>query len=508
MDRRSDTAGEASRIWQGVRMLDIAAGPDPDAAARVLTIPSSWGQGAAGALAALAPGDGPVTLPRAAAAWIRPIAARARAAGQDGVAERLHELLLLRRAAPTVPVWQGALQDGVGEAATPLGFVLNLPAFHVAGAGFDADAFGDAAALAATALHLADPGATRFEVAMSDLDGLLALLGLDYDGAEARDVARNLAALLRARTSAALAGAQPDLLSRVPGWPAPPVCALPGLHAAAMAARAASLRCAGSQRCTAILPPGPADALLGVETGGIAPAFSPVSPDDAAAGGRLTRAAQARLAARGLSAEAALAAALSGDPVLPPASAAAHEAMHDAIAPFIQSMPPRPGRLPVPSLPPRRRDLPTRRRGWTQRTLVGGHRVNLTTGEYPDGSLGEIEIRVPRESAALRATLDHLAAAVSLGLQHGVPLQEYVDSLTLTRFGPAGAVEGDGAVRYATSVLDYVFRTLAHAYLGGCTVPEAGPGPDEDPAPLLPMELPRARRPGLRLVSSRAGDAA
>ena len=229
--------------------------------------------------------------------------------------------------------------------------------------------------------------------------------------------------------------------------------------------------------------------------------------------GGLTRAAQARLAARGLSAEAALAANLSGEPVLLPADPAAHAAMHDAVAPFMHAMPPRPGRIPAPATPPRRRELPSRRRGWTQRALVGGHRVNLTTGEYPDGTLGEIEIRVPRESAALRATLDQLAAAVSLGLQHSVPLQEYVDTLTLTRFGPAGAVEGDGAVRYATSVLDYVFRTLAHAYLGGCTVPEGTPGGESDPAPLLPMELPRARRPGLRLVSDRsteshAGDAA
>ena len=500
MDRRRDVTSDPARLWQGVRMHDVAAGPDPDAAARVLTVPAAWGVGAAEALAALAPGHGPATLPKAAATWIRPIAARARAGGHENIAWQLHELLLLRRGAPTVPVWQGAVCPGTAGAAP--GFVLNLPAFHGAGVGFDVAAFADAATLAATALQLVDPDASRFEIGMTDLDGLLSLLGLAYDSADARDVARNLAALLRARTSAALAGSQPDLLCRAPGWPAPPVCVLPGLHAAAMAARADALRCAGGQPCTAVLQPGPADALLGVETGGIAPAFSPVSPE-----GGLTRAALARLAARGMSAEAALAAALSGEPVLPPASGAAYEAMFDAVAPFTHAMPLRPGRLPAPALPPRRRELPPRRRGFTQKALVGGHRVHLTTGEYPDGTLGEIEVRVPRESAALRAMLDHLAGAVSLGLQHGVPLQDYVDSLTLTRFGPAGAVDGDGAVRYATSVLDYVFRTLAHAYLGHCTVPEATPGPaDADPAPFLPMELPRARRPGLRLVSDRSGD--
>ncbi|MBC7801627.1 MAG: vitamin B12-dependent ribonucleotide reductase, partial [Gemmatimonadaceae bacterium] len=156
--------------------------------------------------------------------------------------------------------------------------------------------------------------------------------------------------------------------------------------------------------------------------------------------------------------------------------------------------------------PPLRRELPARRRGYTQKAAVGGHRVYIRTGEYADGTLGEVHITLPRDGAALRGMLDSVAAAVSLGLQHGVALQDYVDAYTLTRFGPNGRVEGDADVGFATSILDYVFRNLAHAYLGHCTVPEGVPDaalPDD--APLLPMEMPaqpRARRAGLRLVAT------
>jgi ribonucleoside-diphosphate reductase alpha chain len=485
-----------TRIWRGVQMRDTAAGADPDAPERAMTLPASWDDRAASALAALAPGEGRVTLPRAANHWIRPVATRARDAGDTALADRLHALLLHRQAAPTAPVWHGSV-------GAPPGFVLNLPAFHDGAHGFDTAGFTDAVTTAATALRLIAPGAAQFAVGFTDLDGLLALLRLDYDSPAARDVARCLAALLRGAADLAFAGDQPDLLSRLPRWPMPPPqCAVPALAAAAFDARAAALRGSASLPCTAILPPGPADALLGAETGGIAPSFSPIGPD-----GALTRAALARLAAQGMTAEAALARLLSGDPVLTPAGLAAHQAMHDAVAPFVHAMPLRPVAGVAPAQPPHRRELPARRRGYTQKAAVGGHRVYLRTGEYPDGSLGEIHVTLPREGAALRGMMDSLAAAVSLGLQHGVALQEYVDSFTLTRFGPAGPVEGDPDVGHATSILDYVFRNLAIAYLGRCDVPEGVPDAADDrpTAPLLPMDLPaqrRARRPGLRLVAN------
>ncbi len=485
----------STRIWRGVRMRDTEAGADPDAPPRPLTLPASWDDRAAAALAALAPGAGPARLPRAADGWIRPLATRARLAGDPELADRLHALLLHRQAAPTAPIW-GAHEDG-----TVPGFVLNLPAFYEPAAGFDTGSFTEAVRTAATALRLSDPEATSFAIGFTDLDGLLAVLGLEYDSKAAREVAGNIAALLRATADVALAGEQPDLLSCMAGWPAPPPCgALPGLAVAAWQARALALRGATGVPSTALTAPGPADALLGAETGGIAPAFAAVSE-----GGTLTRAAQARLAAQGMTAEAALGRILSGESVLAPANLAAHQAMHDAVAPFMHAMPARPVEGALPSHPPRRRDLPSRRRGYTQRAAVAGHRVYVRTEEYPDGTLGEVHVTLPREGAVVRHMMDSVAAAVSLGLQHGVPLEEYVQVFTLTRFGPAGPVEGDADIGHATSLLDYVFRNLAVNYLGGCDVPEGIPEAEPEPLPLLPMELPtqaRARRPGLRLVSN------
>jgi hypothetical protein len=484
-----------TRIWRGVRMRETQAGIDPDATPRPLTLPAAWDDRAAAALAALARGDGRTTLPRAADAWIRPVASRAREAGDDALADRLHALLLHRRAAPTLPVW-------TGDAATPPGFVLNLPAFVDGATGFDVPAFTDAVRTAATALRLGDPEAQRYAIGLTDLDGLLAAIGIEYDSPAARDVAACLAALLRATADIALAGDQPDLLSRLPSWPAPPArCALPGLAQAAADARHTALLGSAGLPSTAIMAPGPADALLGAETGGIAPAFSAVGPDTT-----LTRAAQARLAARGLGPDAALARVLQGEVLLQPPGLAAHQAMHDAVAPYMHAMPARPIAGARPAAPPLRRDLPSRRRGYTQKAAIAGHRIYIRTGEYSDGSLGDLQITLPREGAALRGLIDSVAAAVSLGLQHGVPLEEYVAAFTLTRFGPAGRVEGDADVGHATSPLDYVFRNLAINYLGACTVPEGIPEPAEtDPLPLLPLDLPtqhRARRSSLRLVAN------
>lgn len=475
-------------------MRETEAGADPDAAPRPLTLPATWDDRAAAAFAALAPGDGRATLPRAADSWIRPLATRARLEGDEALADKLHTLLLLRRAVPTAPLW-GA------EAEEPPGFLLNLPAFHEPGTGFDVEGFVDAVRTAANALRLSDPAARCFAIGITDLDGLLAELGLDYESPEARDLAANLAAIVRGIADIALAGEQPDLLSRLPTWPSPPALrAIPELAHAARQARDQALRGSAASPSTAILPPGPADALLGAETCGIAPAYAPVDGD-----GQLTRAARARLAALGLSAETALARILDGRNPLVPASLQAHQSMHDAVAPYLHAMPPRPTAGAVPAQPPRRRDLPSRRRGYTQKAAIGGHRIFVRTEEYPDGTLGELHVSLPRESPVVRHMMESVAAAVSLGLQHGVPLQEYVHAFTLTRFGPAGSVEGDADIAHATSVLDYVFRHLALNYLGGCDIPEGIPDAAPEPLPLLPLDLPtqmRARRPGLRLVSN------
>ncbi len=186
--------------------------------------------------------------------------------------------------------------------------------------------------------------------------------------------------------------------------------------------------------------------------------------------------------------------------------------MHDCVAPFLHVMPPQPELRPVPAAIAARRDLPGRRGGYTQKAAVGGHKLYLRTGEYADGQLGEIFIALHKEGAAFRGLMDNFAVAVSVGLQHGVPLEAFVEAFTFTRFGPAGVVEGDPAVGQATSLLDYVFRNLATNYLGRHDLPEAdaeeadalGQGAS-DRSPLLPLDLPqetpRTRRRAFRLVS-------
>ncbi|MBL4808306.1 MAG: vitamin B12-dependent ribonucleotide reductase, partial [Rhodobacteraceae bacterium] len=112
-----------------------------------------------------------------------------------------------------------------------------------------------------------------------------------------------------------------------------------------------------------------------------------------------------------------------------------------------------------------REKLPHRRKGYTQKAVVGGHKVYLRTGEYVDGTLGEIFIDMHKEGAAFRAMMNNFAIAISVGLQYGVPLDEYVDAFTFTRFEPAGLVQGNDSIKSATSIIDYIFRELAISYL-------------------------------------------
>lgn len=113
-----------------------------------------------------------------------------------------------------------------------------------------------------------------------------------------------------------------------------------------------------------------------------------------------------------------------------------------------------------------RRALPGRRKGYTQKATVGGHKVFLRTGEFEDGKLGEIFIDMHKEGAGFRSLMNNFAIAISLGLQYGVPLEEFVEAYTFTRFEPAGMVTGNEAIKMATSITDYIFRELAISYLG------------------------------------------
>ena len=475
MTQHRPSSRPGPRTWHGVRLRRTVAAADPDSQPRAVTLPVEWDGHAAAALAALAPGAGSVTIATAAESWIRPIAERARRAGMElKLDERLHGLLVARRGAPTAPVWRG-------ETPACPGFVLNVANFADPEHGFDGAGFAEAVQTAVIALTLAAPAAQRIAIGITDLAGLLAGLGLDYDTDTARRMAAAVAGALRKHADAA-STAMGEIFGALTGTQR---------HSAT----------------TAILAPSEADALLGAETGGIAPCFGPLTDT-----GALTRAARALLAARGILPETALAETLAGKSPFPPIGIAAHAAMHDAVAQHLHLMPLRPE--PATATPEPRRSLPGRRAGYTQKAAVGGHKLFLRTGEYEDGALGEISIGLHKEGAAFRGLMDQFAAAVSIGLQHGVPLEEFIEAFTFTRFGPSGPVEGDPAVLRATSLLDYVFRNLAVNYLGKTDLPAPEDEEEEDTvghgardqAPLLPLDLPREdgprqRRRTLRLVA-------
>jgi len=123
-----------------------------------------------------------------------------------------------------------------------------------------------------------------------------------------------------------------------------------------------------------------------------------------------------------------------------------------------------------------RRKLPDRRKGYIQKATVGGHKVYLHTGEYEDGELGEVFIDMHKEGAAFRSLMNNFAIAISIGLQYGVPLDEFVDAFVYTRFEPAGPVTGNDTIRSATSILDYIFRELAVSYLDREDLANGDPG--------------------------------
>jgi ribonucleoside-diphosphate reductase alpha chain len=160
-----------------------------------------------------------------------------------------------------------------------------------------------------------------------------------------------------------------------------------------------------------------------------------------------------------------------------------------------------------------RHRLPDRRKGYTQKAVVGGHKVYLRTGEYEDGSVGEIFLDMHKEGAAFRSLMNCFAIAISLGLQHGVPLEEFVDAFVFTRFEPNGMVKGNDRIKMSTSVIDYVFRELAITYLGRTDlshVPDddlradaVGSRPGEGPvAAPAPAPAPPAARPATPQVAA------
>ena len=445
-----------SHVWRGVRLRTVEVGIDPDQPAHRVAIPAGWSDDAARGFVDLACGEeaprwDPVRLPDAAERWIR----RLVSAGPkpDGFVDAMNRLLLLRQACPDRELWRG-------NAEKETSFVLNLAAFAETGAGLDELALESAVGWCLAA-SLDVPGGCR-SLRLADLDGMLARLGIDYDSEAGRQTAVRTVKLIR--------GAMGDAHTHI-----------------------------------AMSHAGPAEALLGVETAGLAPAFSLTGAD-----GGLTLAARARLSSLMLSPERALARTLAGEPPLQIAGREAHRAMHEALARLLDasvalaSASPR----PVADRINQRRMLPARSKGFTQKVTVSGHRLFLRTAEYTDGSLGEISITLAgREGALARGLADAVASAISVALQYGVPLESFVETFAHGRFGAAGIVEGDPGIISASSPLDYVVRALSEAYLGRHLADPPSEAGEE--APLLPLGLigetgmpaGRMRQRALRLVS-------
>ena len=114
----------------------------------------------------------------------------------------------------------------------------------------------------------------------------------------------------------------------------------------------------------------------------------------------------------------------------------------------------------------KRYSMPDRRKGYIQKVTIGNHKIYLHTGEYDDGKIGEIFIDTNKEGELVKAIMNNFAIAISLGLQYGVPLDEFVSAYVSTKFEPSGKVEGNDRILSATSILDYIFRELAISYLG------------------------------------------
>ena len=220
-----------------------------------------------------------------------------------------------------------------------------------------------------------------------------------------------------------LAGVKPRLackLGQIPAYTVLASATAAGLQVTPVALTRRNIRSGRSD--------GPPEALLGIETGGIAPAILP--PPSA---GWDVVAHRARLPNRSRpQRDQALARLLAGQNPLPPIAFAAYIAMHDAVVPFLHAAPARPEPAPTPLPAGDRRELPDRRTGYTQKAAVGGRSsIFFGPGEYADGSLGELSLSLHKESPAFRGLMDSFCVAVSLGLQHGVPLAEFVDAFTL-----------------------------------------------------------------------------
>lgn len=493
-----------------LRSARISADPDTGPLGSV-TLPITWDDVSARAMLDLSLSQGPLTFDDAIMPWLTMIQANIRGDENLGV-ERSREfldLLLQRQVAPTAGLWQGQ-HDRQG------GFIVNVASFcghgvfdgpgYVAALRRVCDTLREIHAHAGTQLNgelplfdtpeEADISAAPPEDALlprragtlllTNIDAALAALGFDYDSDAGRDAACYMAWLT---TSVARQNAGPV--------PLPPAsCPIAGLAAIGEQIRDEIDHADDSLPSqplieTGFSAPGPIDCILGVDACGFTPIFSPLNEN-----GALRASTLARLAYKGFTPETALAAAFAGQTPFTQPDISAHLAMHRAVAGFVDRMPARPDPTLVLSPQSRlergqRRLLPHRLNGVSMRVSIGGQRLYLRTGEFDDGSLGEVTINAARGNSMVKGLIDSFNQAVSIGLQYGVPLDVYVDQFAYARYGIGGTVEGDAAANHASSITDYVFRSLSETYLG-VKLPDISPESEHDPMssadPFLPFE--------------------
>ncbi len=505
-------------LWNDVRMRNLQAAVDPDASLYSVTIPAQWEDQSASAILQLCPSyqleSHVIRTDKVITSWLLPLCNYAKNAGiQEWGLTDWENILLYQQACPNQRIWQNDISQKPA-------FTINLAAFASTETGFDAHAYHKVLQIIIDSIHILYEQQFNFinselpftelqnktqkdavssitsnyshdfagTLYLTNLDTCLAQLGLDYDSHQGRDVACCLTCFA---TLLSTAGCGSDYLPLSPDWNA-----LPELTSLAK-----EIWSLASEKKKSLLPrietsfsiPGPEDILLNSEACGLAPIFSPVTED-----GHLAMSTIARMAKQGLTPENALAATLSGNLILQPPSHQAHCTMHQALIGFTTSMPPRPHPLEYPlaskTILPRgvREPLPPRHKGITQKASIAGRGLFLRTGEYEDGKLGEISITPLKENTMVKGLLDSLGQAVSIGLQYGVPLKEFVSTFAYSRFGIAGTVEGDPGAIYATSFLDYSFRLLSDVYLNQ-PLPDAPNNlySSNEKLPLLPLDLPK-----------------
>ncbi|MDI2090885.1 TSCPD domain-containing protein [Commensalibacter oyaizuii] len=494
-------------------MRNLRTAIDPDAPLHSVMIPEDWENNAATAILQLCPEHlldaSPIKTDVLIANWLFPLCEQA----TNFTAQHWESILLLKQACPNSVIWKN-------DPGQKPGIVINLAAFASTETGFNAQSYRHVLEVVADTLrvlhrqqanfingelpfaelspnHQNDLENQQLEftaqpsagiIYLSNLDACLAQLGYDYDSVDGRDVACCLACFA---TLLANTGCGADFLPLSPDWNALPELATTAKDIWALASDEPRSRL--ERIDTSFSTPGnPADLLLESESCGLAPIFSLLRED-----GLLAFSTLARLAHKGLTLESALAAALAGESIIHPPSAQAHYAMHQALAGFVTHMPARPNPITHPLSSKTtlcrgvKKPLPPRRKGITQKASIAGRGLFLRTGEYEDGTLGEISITPTKENAMVKGLLESLSQAVSIGLQYGAPLKEYVSTFAYSRFGVAGTVEGDPGALYATSFLDYSFRALSDIYLHEplADAPNNLHASDEA-LPMLPLDLP------------------